>query len=187
MGESDFLVCDSDASSGGACGDCCGTSSLALDAELSNLELYQDDPGDGLQCLYGCRNLNPSDDSSEPDLSQLDCTDPNPENWTASDDVKHCPLPPVLVKGARQKELKYLKDMEVYHAVSRKLAIAAGKRVLKLKWIDTNKGDRANPLVRSRLVCTEVRRKGIEAVFAATPPLDSLKTLCVKAAGKLVN
>ena len=38
-------------------------------------------------------------------------------------------------------------------------------------------GDAAHPLVRSRLVCTEVRRKGVEAIFAATPPLESLRCL----------
>ena len=42
----------------------------------------------------------------------------------------------------------------------------------------------ANPLVRSRLVCTEVRRKGMESIFAATPPLDSLKAFIVKAASQ---
>ena len=50
-----------------------------------------------------------------------------------------------------------------------------GKRPHRLKWIDSNKGDSAHPNVRSRLVCTEVRPKGVEAIFAATPPLESLR------------
>ena len=32
-------------------------------------------------------------------------------------------------------------------------------------------------MVRSRLVCTEVRPKGKEAIFSATPPLESLRLL----------
>ena len=117
-------------------------------------------------------------------IGLLDTTDKDPGKWYAADDVKGGSLPPKLVLDARKKELAYLLDMHVYHPVPRQQAIQAGKRPLKLKWIDTNKGDRANPLVRSRLVCTEVRRKGMEAVFAPTPPLDSLKALLVKGASR---
>ena len=48
---------------------------------------------------------------------------------------------------------------------------------MRLKWIDTNKGDEKNFNVRSRLVCTEVRPRGTEAIFSATPPLESLRVL----------
>ena len=53
----------------------------------------------------------------------------------------------------------------------------SGKRPLRLKWIDVNKGDGLSRNIRSRLVCTEVRPKGVEAIFAATPPLESLRML----------
>ena len=46
-----------------------------------------------------------------------------------------------------------------------------------LKWIDTNKGSAEAPRYRSRLVCTEVRRKRVEPIFSATPPLETLRVL----------
>ena len=38
--------------------------------------------------------------------------------------------------------------------------------------------------IRSRLVATEVRRRGMESIFAAAPPLDSRQALCMKAASR---
>ena len=56
--------------------------------------------------------------------------------------------------------------------------------VLKLKWVDINKGDSNKPKVRSRLVAKEVKRaKRIEdqlggaEVFSATPPIESVYAL----------
>ena len=95
----------------------------------------------------------------------------------AEDDVKGGPLDLDLVRAARLTELRYLWDQHVYHYATVSEAMSKGKRPLKLKWIDTNKGDDARPHVRARLVCTEVRRKGTEAIFSATPPLESLRVL----------
>ena len=85
---------------------------------------------------------------------------------------------PVEVFAARKKELKYLSDRRVYccYPTSKAMEIS-GKRPLRLKWIDVNKGDGLSRNIRSRLVCTEVRPKGVEAIFAATPPLESLRML----------
>ena len=58
------------------------------------------------------------------------------------------------------------------------------KKPLKLKWIDSNKGDRHAFNFRSRLVCTEIRRKGTESIFSATPPLESLRILLARAASE---
>ena len=58
------------------------------------------------------------------------------------------------------------------------------KKPIGLKWIDSNKGDRRAFNVRSRLVCTEMRRKGMEAIFSATPPLESLRALVARAASE---
>ena len=38
--------------------------------------------------------------------------------------------------------------------------------------------------LRSRLVCTEVRRKGTEGHFAAAPPLETLRVLTTKLASE---
>lgn len=105
--------------------------------------------------------------------------------WEATDDVKGGPLPVSLVKEARAKECSYLMKHGVYEYASIADCIrVTGRRPLGLKWIDTNKGGPDAPLVRSRLVCTEVRRPGLEPIFAATPPLDTLRASLVKAASR---
>ena len=40
-----------------------------------------------------------------------------------------------------------------------------------------NKGDNANPNVRSRLVARQIRQAGEDAIFAPTPPLEALRTI----------
>ena len=55
---------------------------------------------------------------------------------------------------------------------------------MRLKWVDTNKGDEDQPAIRARLVCMEFRRKGTDAVFSATPPLESLRLLLTIAASE---
>ena len=50
-----------------------------------------------------------------------------------------------------------------------------GKRPLRTRWVDVNKGDEDDYLVRSRLVGKESKEKGtLEHSLAATPPLASL-------------
>ena len=47
-----------------------------------------------------------------------------------------------------------------------------------MRWVDVNKGDENEPLVRARLVAKEIKKKGtLEASFAAMPPLLALKLL----------
>ena len=72
-------------------------------------------------------------------------------------------------------------DMEVYDYSSEAEAWArTGRNPVGLKWIDTNKGSAEAPRYRLRLVCTEVRHKGAEPIFSATPPLEALRVLlCV--------
>ena len=106
------------------------------------------------------------------DVLAVDADKATPEEWEAEDDVKGGPLDPREVKAARQKEIQYLWDMEVYEYST--------EAVVGLKWIDTNKGSAEAPRYRSRLVCTEVRHKGVEPIFSATPPLETLRILlCV--------
>ena len=74
------------------------------------------------------------------------------EGWCAHDDVKGGELPPKLVHDARVRELEYLAERKVYAYASTSMAIRrTGKRPLRLKSIDSN--------------------KGVEAIFAAAPPL----------------
>ena len=102
------------------------------------------------------------------------------DDWCAYDNVKGSELPAKLVYDARRRELEYLSQRKVYEYASTSRAYQrTGRRPLRLKWIDTNKGGTLHPNIRSRLVCTEVRPKGVEAIFAATPPLESLRILMV--------
>ena len=102
------------------------------------------------------------------------------KHWCAWDDVEGGELPARDVYLARKRELEYLAARKVYEYASTSMAIQrTGKRPLRLKWIDVNKGDQNRFNIRSRLVCTEVRPKGVEAIFAAAPPLETLRSLMV--------
>ena len=50
-------------------------------------------------------------------------------------------------------------------------------QVITTKWLDVNIGDSANPNVRCRLVGREIAKEKRDDLFAATPPLESLKTV----------
>ena len=105
-------------------------------------------------------NLSGDGASGSADDDGDDCWDWS--QWGASDDVKGGDLCPKLVYLARKKELAILKERKVYEY--RSIAEArqrTGRSPLRLKWIDTNKGDMLHPAIRSRLVCTEVRRRGV--------------------------
>ena len=66
--------------------------------------------------------------------------------------------------------------MEVYeYSTEAESRTRTGRNPVGLKWIDTNKGNAEAPRYRSRLVCMEVRHKGVEPIFSATPPLEILR------------
>ena len=89
------------------------------------------------------------------DILAVDPDEELQEEWEAEDDVKGGPLDPHEVKNAREKEIKYLWDMEVYEFSTEAEARArTGRKPVGLKWIDTNKHNTKTPRYRSRLVCT---------------------------------
>ena len=52
----------------------------------------------------------------------------------------------------------------------------SGLKVIGTRWVYTNKGDAADPLIRARLVAQETKRpEDASSTFAATPPLERLK------------
>ena len=69
--------------------------------------------------------------------------------------------------------------MGVYHKIPRRVAKLSDKKMIQTRWIDVNKGDKANPDYRSRLVAKEFKEKGMGGAdtFAATPPAEMLKVL----------
>ena len=81
------------------------------------------------------------------------------------------------VRKARDKEMKYIEEKGVWKVIAREEAVRREVKIIKTRWIDINKGDRANPNYRSRLVAKEFRDGNQEGLFASTPPLEALKLL----------
>ena len=94
------------------------------------------------------------------------------------DDLTGQPLPPDLCNKARAEELRYFEEKGVW-AIRRinECLRRTGKPPITVRWVETNKGDDDNPRIRSRLVAREIRLPGEEAIFAPTPPLESLRVV----------
>ena len=56
-------------------------------------------------------------------------------------------------------------------------------QVIKMKWLDINKGDEATPNYRAHVVGREIAREKRDDLYAATPPLESLRALVFLCAG----
>ena len=50
-------------------------------------------------------------------------------------------------------------------------------KVISTRWLDVNKGDAKNPDHRARLVAREINTHKRDDLFAATPPLESLRAI----------
>ena len=59
-----------------------------------------------------------------------------------------------------------------------------GRSPISVRWVEVNKGDDQNPNIRSRLVVREIRLAGQDAIFAPTPPLESLRMVLSMATTK---
>ena len=70
--------------------------------------------------------------------------------------------------------------MGVYTKVPR--AHAGDNEIITTRWIDTDTGDAENPNRRSRLVGREIKTDERPDLFAATPPLESLRCIISKCA-----
>ena len=112
------------------------------------------------------------------DILAVDLDEELLEECEAEDDVKGGPLDPNEVKRVGEKEMKYLWDMEVYeYSTEAEARARTGRNPVVLKWLGTNTGSAEATRYRSRLVRTEVRQKGVEPIFSATPPLETLRVL----------
>ena len=74
---------------------------------------------------------------------------------------------------ARMAEIQFFKKLGVYTKVRREKLM----KIISTKWVDTNKGDDANPNYRARLVGRELALTKRHDLFAATPPLEALGML----------
>ena len=103
------------------------------------------------------------------------------EAW---DDVRGGRLDRGEVRKARAEEVDYMKTKKLWEVVPR--SRAEGKRVVSVKWVDTNKGTEEKPMIRSRLVARDFRAadKDREDLFAATPPWELKKLLMSQVANR---
>ena len=97
-----------------------------------------------------------------------------PQAW---DDITGVELDPRAVRQARLTEIGYAKKKNVWSKIKRSVAEKRGWKIVKTKWIDTNKGDAKTPVYRSRFVAKEFNTGDADGLFAATPPLEALRTL----------
>ena len=98
----------------------------------------------------------------------------------AYDDITGAALPADMVKEARKLEVDYVRKMGVWSKVHK--SQAAGKKIIRLRWIDVNKMDADNPMIRSRIVAKEYNDGVDPNMFASTPPIESLRYLISMAA-----
>ena len=106
------------------------------------------------------------------------------EQYEAFNDVTGAELDPKRVADARRLEVEYIRNMGVYSRAPRVQAHRSGKKVIPVRWIDVNKGDKANPDYRSRMVAKDIKHKWDvrEELFAATPPLEAFRLVLSHAA-----
>ncbi len=89
------------------------------------------------------------------------------------DDISGAPLNKAMAIQARKLEIEFFKKMGVYTKMKRE----PWMKPITTRWIDTNKGDIESPDYRARLVGREIKRDKRDDLFAATPPLESLRML----------
>ncbi len=89
------------------------------------------------------------------------------------DDVTGAPLDKDKAVQARKLEMDYFRQMGVYTKVMRE----AWMKVITTRWLDVNKGDEKSPNYRARLVGREIKMDKRMDLFAATPPLESLRMI----------
>ena len=100
----------------------------------------------------------------------------------AWDDVTNAELVPELVKAARQVEMGYFKKLGVYEYATRSEQEQCLGKNIGVGWVDVNKGDSEEPEYRSRLVGREFAIGKDDALYVATPPLETLRIIISHAA-----
>ena len=78
--------------------------------------------------------------------------------------------------------MEFFRKMIAYTRCPRVCINAEDGKLIDVRWIDTNKGDTANPNHRSRVVGREFNTYRDDALYAATPPLEALRLIISHAA-----
>ncbi len=125
-------------------------------------------------------------------MQKIEALEPPEEKaWTSAlyegrdfyDDVSGALLDKDKAIKARAEEMEFFREHGVYSKVPRQQWM----KIIETKWLDINKGDALNPNYRARLVGCEINREKRDDLFAATPPLESLKavvSLCSSRQGR---
>ena len=94
------------------------------------------------------------------------------------DDVSGKLLPKELTVKARGQEMEQVYAHKQWNKVPIKECYdETGQEPVGTKWLEINKGDEDNFNIRARLVAQEFTKGKLEAIFAATPPLEAKKAL----------
>ena len=110
----------------------------------------------------------------QPDWDQTDAS----SGKVHSDNLTEGVLPEAMVRHARDEELELMEDWGVWDVVDVSEAVRViGKPPLGGRWVDVDKGDSENPNVRCRYVAKEIAYFRDDGLFAAMPPLESLRML----------
>ena len=87
------------------------------------------------------------------------------------DELTGKPLPAAAVQASRREEVEFMEGWNCWERVSEEEARRlGGKRPLKTRWVDVNKGDEAKPDIRCRLVAKDIAYRRDDSFYAATPP-----------------
>ena len=98
----------------------------------------------------------------------------DPDDWRAIDDVKGGALDVKEVARARDTEMAYVHERRIYdYSTKDECRRVTGKNPINVRWVDTMKDSG----IRARLVAMEFRLKHEAAIFAGTPPLESMRAL----------
>ena len=126
-------------------------------------------------------------------MTYSDMCDPEEEesirgSLVGVDDTTGKQIDPVLIKRAREEELKGFADFEVYDYVLREVAAKdTNGKFVGTRWVDHNKGSDEAPEIRSRLVGQEFANgEARDDLFAATPPLTASRLIlsCLASRGR---
>ena len=105
-----------------------------------------------------------------------------PDQWRSNfrDIISGEPLDDEAVRKGEEEEIAFVRKSGLYTKVLR--SSIEGKKVIPIRWVRTDKGTKDKPNVRCRVVAKEVKTYEDDSLFAAPPPLESLKMLLAIAA-----
>ena len=101
------------------------------------------------------------------------------------DATKGLPLDESLCRAVRKKKSDDFSNKGVLEVRTvNEARTTMGRARISVRWVEVNKGDDQTPNIRSRLVAREIRTAGQDAIFAQTPPLESLRMVLSMATTK---